>query len=59
MTQAVERATEVASDQPQEAKQPSTELKLTFAEYLAYEGEPDVLYELFRGRLMPMPAQSH
>jgi Uma2 family endonuclease len=56
MTQAVERPTEVAIQQPQEQVQPSTEPKLTFAEYLDYEGEPDVLYELFRGRLIPMPA---
>ena len=28
---------------------------LTFQEYLLYEGEPDVMYELFRGRLIPMP----
>lgn len=27
---------------------------LTFQEYLFYQGEPDVLYELFRGRLIPM-----
>lgn len=27
---------------------------LTFEEYLFYQGEPDVLYELFRGRLIPM-----
>jgi Uma2 family endonuclease len=59
MTQAVERTTEVAIEQPQEQVQRSTEPKLTFAEYLAYEGEPDVLYELFRGQLIPMPAQSH
>ena len=59
MTQAVERVTEVAIEQPQEQAQPSTEPKLTFAEYLDYEGEPDVLYELFRGQLIPMPAQSH
>jgi len=59
MTQAVERVTEVAIQQPQEQAQPSTEHLLTFQEYLAYEGEPDVLYELFRGQLIPMPAQSH
>ena len=59
MTQAVERVTEVAIEQPPEQAQPSTEPKLTFAEYLDYEGEPDVLYELFRGQLIPMPAQSH
>jgi Uma2 family endonuclease len=28
---------------------------LTFQEYLFYKGEPDVMYELFRGRLIPMP----
>jgi Uma2 family endonuclease len=56
MTQAVERVTEVASEQPQEQVQRSTEHLLTFQEYLAYEGEPDVLYELFRGKLIPMPA---
>lgn len=27
---------------------------LTFEEYRYYQGEPDVLYELFRGRLIPM-----
>ncbi len=59
MTQAVEKATEVANQQPQPQAQRSTEHLLTFQEYLAYEGEPDVLYELFRGQLIPMPAQSH
>ncbi len=28
---------------------------LTFEEYRFYQGEPDVLYELFRGSLIPMP----
>ncbi len=28
---------------------------LTFAEYLQYQGEPGVLYELYRGRLIEMP----
>lgn len=28
---------------------------LTFQEYLFYQEEPDVIYELFRGRLIPMP----
>jgi Uma2 family endonuclease len=28
---------------------------LTFQEYLFYQGEPDLMYELFRGRLIPMP----
>ncbi len=59
MTQAVERVTEVAIQQPQEQVQSETAHLLTFQEYLAYEGEPDVLYELFRGQLIPMPAQSH
>jgi Uma2 family endonuclease len=27
---------------------------LTFEEYRFYQGEPDVLYELFRGHLIPM-----
>ncbi len=31
---------------------------LTFQEYLFYQGEPDVVYELFRGRLIPMPTPS-
>ncbi len=56
MTQAVEIATEVAINLPQKPEQPETEHLLTFQEYLAYEGEPDVLYELFRGQLIPMPA---
>ena len=59
MTQAVEIATEVAIEQPQEKEKPETQHLLSFQEYLAYEGEPDVLYELFRGQLIPMPAQSH
>ena len=29
---------------------------LTFEEYLVYEGEPDVLYELHKGKLIPMAA---
>ena len=33
--------------------------KLTFQEYLFYEGEPDVRYELVRGKLIPIPVQSH
>ncbi len=37
---------------------PETEPLLTFEEYLVYEGEPDVLYELFRGKLIPMSAPS-
>ncbi|NER36266.1 MAG: Uma2 family endonuclease [Oscillatoria sp. SIO1A7] len=35
---------------------PVSSKTLTFEEYLVYEGEPDVLYELFRGHLIPMPA---
>ncbi|NJL90154.1 MAG: Uma2 family endonuclease [Coleofasciculaceae cyanobacterium SM2_1_6] len=31
---------------------------LTFQEYLFYQGEPDVVYELFRGRLIPMSTPS-
>lgn len=27
---------------------------MTFSEYRFYEGEPDVLYELLRGRLIPI-----
>ncbi|MBE9190017.1 Uma2 family endonuclease [Gloeocapsopsis crepidinum LEGE 06123] len=34
----------------------STSTKLTFAEYLFYQGKPDVLYELFRGQLILMAA---
>src|SRR3569832_1838741 len=30
------------------------EKTLTFEEYRFYQGEPDVLYELFRGHLIPM-----
>ncbi len=33
---------------------PNSAQILTFQEYLFYQGEPDVLYELFRGRLIPM-----
>ncbi len=49
MTQAVAPATEVAINEPQEK-----EHLLTFQEYLSYEGEPDVIYELVRGKLIPM-----
>ncbi|MBC6420986.1 MAG: hypothetical protein GDA38_05085 [Hormoscilla sp. SP12CHS1] len=31
---------------------------LSFAEYLVYEGEPDVRYELYRGQLLEMPIPS-
>jgi Uma2 family endonuclease len=34
---------------------PPSASKITFEEYLFYEGEPDVLYELYRGQLIPMP----
>ncbi len=33
---------------------PTSTKTLTFEEYRFYQGEPDVLYELFRGRLIPM-----
>ena len=56
MTQAVEIAKDVGISRPQEKEQPDKEPKLTFAEYLEYEGDPDVLYELFKGQLIPMPA---
>jgi Uma2 family endonuclease len=32
----------------------ATEKTLTFEEYRFYQGEPDVIYELYRGRLIPM-----
>lgn len=61
MTQAVVTKTEVAIEQPQEPEQSQTERKYTFAEYLEYEGDPDVLYELYKGQLIPMsaPTLSH
>ena len=61
MTQAVEIATDVAIKAPPQKEKPETEHLLTFQEYLAYEGEPDVLYELFKGQLIPMssPSLSH
>ena len=61
MTQAVEIATEVAIKAPPQKEKQETEHLLTFQEYLAYEGEPDVLYELFKGQLIPMssPSLSH
>ncbi|MGK7905334.1 MAG: Uma2 family endonuclease [Hormoscilla sp.] len=49
MTQAVVPARSVAIKEPQEK-----EHLLTFQEYLDYEGEPDVIYELVRGQLIPM-----
>ncbi|MGK7901937.1 MAG: Uma2 family endonuclease [Hormoscilla sp.] len=54
MTQAVVSATEVAIKAPQEK-----EHLLTFQEYLEYEGEPGVLYELVKGKLIPMGANTH
>lgn len=51
MTQAVVPEAEVAIRSPQEK-----EHLLTFPEYLEYEGEPDVIYELVRGKLTPMSA---
>jgi Uma2 family endonuclease len=33
---------------------PTSANTLTFEEYRFYQGEPDVLYELFRGHLIPM-----
>lgn len=51
MTQAVVPATDVAINEPQEK-----EHLFTFQEYLSYEGEPDVLYELVRGKIIPMSA---
>lgn len=33
---------------------PTSTKTLTFEEYRFYQGEPDVLYELFRGHLIPM-----
>lgn len=40
---------------------PTSAKTLTFEDYRFYQGEPDVLYELFRGRLIPMatPTVSH
>lgn len=49
MTQAVVPARSVAINEPSEK-----EHMLTFQEYLSYEGEPDVIYELVRGKLIPM-----
>ena len=56
MTQAVEIANEVAIKAPQKQEQPEKQPKLTFAEYLEYEGDTDVLYELFKGQLIPRSA---
>ena len=51
MTQTVTPVSELAPETAAE--------KLTFQEYLFYEGEPDVRYELVRGKLIPMPEASH
>ena len=50
MTQAVVSAT---------INPPEIERLYTFQEYLEYEGEPDVRYELVRGQLVPMAASTH
>ncbi|MBC6476161.1 MAG: Uma2 family endonuclease [Hormoscilla sp. GM102CHS1] len=54
MTQAVVSATEVAIKEP-----PEIEHLLTFQEYLDYEVQPGVLYELVKGKLIPMGATTH
>jgi Uma2 family endonuclease len=36
-------------------KQVDTSPTLTFEEYRVYQGEPDVKYELYKGKLIPMP----
>ncbi len=62
MTQAVVSAVEEvgqARGEPPEIEDQTVEHLLTFQEYLEYEGEPDVLYELFRGQLIPMSAAMH
>jgi Uma2 family endonuclease len=38
-----------------EEKQLDTSVTLTFEEYRFYQGEPDVKYELYKGKLIPMP----
>jgi len=38
---------------------PEVERLCTFQEYLDYVGEPDVRYELVRGKLVPMAASTH
>lgn len=38
-----------------EQKQTDTSPTLTFEEYRFYQGEPDVQYELYKGKLIPMP----
>ena len=54
MTQAVVSATQVIINEP-----PEIERLYTFQEYLEYEGEPDVRYELVRGKLVPMSVSPH
>jgi Uma2 family endonuclease len=38
-----------------EEKQIDTSPTLTFEEYRVYQGDPDVKYELYKGKLIPMP----
>jgi Uma2 family endonuclease len=38
-----------------EQKQTDTSPTLTFEEYRVYQGDPDVQYELYKGKLIPMP----
>jgi len=57
MTQPVDSARSVAIKEPQEHH--DEQHLLTFQEYLFYEGDPDVLYELFRGKLIPKEIPSH
>ena len=38
-----------------EEKQTDTSPTLTFEEYRVYQGDPDVQYELYKGKLIPMP----
>ena len=59
MTSSVVPATEVAIKEPPEIEHPDEKHLLTFQEYLSYEGEPGVLYELVRGKLIPMGATTH
>ena len=54
MIQVVKKATEGTIDEPQKI-----EHLLTFQEYLQYVGEPDIRYELVKGKLIPMPASTH
>jgi len=54
MTQAILPATKITKDKPREI-----ERLLTFQEYLEYEGEPGVRYELVKGQLIPMGASTH